>query len=172
MCKPVMVKQNQGTTFGHSTAVEPAHFFALSFAPCSPSLLSLLSGRPRDGAGTAPANRANHSVNTALGRWDGKIHHSRAHTLFLPVPSVSICVHLWSSPCPPAGEFPFHPGAPPQPEIACDSLSQPASITCDSLSQPVFFTQPISGHLRSSQPISGENEIPPPRGMKTSVTNM
>jgi hypothetical protein len=163
-----MVQQNQGTKFGHSTTVEPVHFSAHGF----PSLLSLLSGRARDGTGTAAANRANHSVNTALGRWDGKIHHSRAHTLFLPVPSVSICVHLWLSPCPPAGECPCHPDAPPQPEIACDSLSQPASITCDSLSQPVLFTQPISGHLRSSQPISGENEIPPPRGMKTSVTNM
>jgi len=153
--------QNQGTTLGHSTTVERAHFSALSFVPCFPSLLSLLPGRPREGAGTAPANRANHSVDTALGRRDGKIQHSRAHTLFLRVPSVSICVHLWLSPCLPAGECPFHPSVPPQPEIACDSLRQ-----------PVLPSQPISGHLRSSQPISGENEIPPQRGMKTSVTNM
>jgi hypothetical protein len=169
-----MVKQNQRTTFGQCTTVEPVHFSAPGF----PSLLSLLSGRRQDGAGTAPANRANHSVNTALGRWDGKIHHSRALTLSCRpsatsavscqtpprrqphwpprqwVPSVSICVHLWLSPCPPAGEFPFHSAAPPQPEIACDSLSQLASFTCDSLSQLVFspnLSQVISGHLNLSQ---------------------
>ena len=49
-----------------------------------PFSLVTFPGRPRDGAGTAPANHANPSVNTALGRWDGKIHHLCAHALFIP----------------------------------------------------------------------------------------
>ena len=160
MCKPVMVKQNQRTKFGHSTTVEPVHCSALSFVPCFPTLLSLLSGCPRGR------------------RWDGARKRCKSlgkHGLLL-IPTrrqPHWSPRQWASaPCLPAGEFPFHPDAPPQPEIACDSLSQIASITCDSLRQPVLPSQPISGHLRSSQPISGENEIPLPRGMKTSVTNM
>jgi len=86
------------SAFPGSVGTPGRHWDATVAVPVFPYPLCLVTfpGRPRDGAGTAPANDADLSVNTALGRWDGKIHHLCAHAFSaLPVPSCAHLRHPW-----------------------------------------------------------------------------